>query len=74
MSKASAQVGAYEMMLGGSHLPRMPSVLQAASTVEQAKASHCSQTGRPLFGAKPHTICVWVLGGQGETTPYRQSQ
>ena len=31
-------------------------------------------TGRPLFGAKPHTICVWVLGGQGETTPYRQSQ
>ena len=31
-------------------------------------------TGRPLFGAKPHTIRVWVLGGQGETTPYRQSQ
>ena len=21
-----------------------------------------------------HTIRVWVLGGQGETTPYRQSQ
>ena len=36
--------------------------------------AHCSQTGRPLFGAKPHTTRVWGLGGQGETTPYRQSQ